>query len=217
MSATDPMLQLSIAGLGVPGVSIGRRIISIGDENALLPEEMHSFANSVTKVRRASGAARIVFRELLAPITGRANDMVPKGASGAPIWPHGVVGSLAHDSGIAIAAIGKPSDVAALGIDIEPTEMLPRDLVDLVATPRERLSISANSYDGQLLFVAKEAVYKAVYALDHEFLDHHDVEINFEIGKAFDRYGRTVELRFCISTHFVVLAHISFDDQYHKV
>jgi 4'-phosphopantetheinyl transferase EntD len=59
-----------------------------------------------------------------------------------------------------------------------------------------------------LLFVAKEAVYKAVYPLDQRFLDHHDVEINFADRKAIVRNGRVVELRFCMAAHLLALAFL---------
>lgn len=59
-----------------------------------------------------------------------------------------------------------------------------------------------------MLFVAKEAVYKAVYPLDQTFLDHHDVQISFAERKAVVRNGRVVELRFCIAAHLVALAFL---------
>jgi Phosphopantetheinyl transferase component of siderophore synthetase len=84
---------------------------------------------------------------------------------------------------------------------------LPAELLDLVATPRERLTIDTDDpYRGRLLFVAKEAVYKAVYPFDRTFLDHHDVEINFPDRKASTRNGRILELRFSIAAHIVALA-----------
>src|SRR5260370_22766928 len=63
--AVDPLLQAAIDALAFPGVVIGHRLISPGDEDALLPEEAPAFASSVVKVRRASGSARIVARQLL--------------------------------------------------------------------------------------------------------------------------------------------------------
>jgi 4'-phosphopantetheinyl transferase EntD len=203
----DPSLQSAIDALALPGVLIGHRLITLGDEDALLPQEAHAFVSSVVKVRRASGAARIVARQLLAQL-GYAPCALPKAPSGAPIWPAGVVGSLTHDSRVAIAAVGRCRDVAALGIDVEPAEPLPSDLLDLVATPQERLKIADDPYHGRLLFAAKEAVYKAVYPLDQTFLDHHDVQISFAERKATVRNGRIVELRFAISAHLVVLAFL---------
>jgi 4'-phosphopantetheinyl transferase EntD len=203
----DPSFQSAIDALSFPGIMIGHRLISPGDEHALLPEEAPAFAASVVKVRRASGAARIVARELLARL-GHAGCALPRAPSGAPIWPTGVVGSLTHDSRVAIAAVGRSRDVGAIGIDVEPAEVLPSELLDMVATSQERRNIGNDPYHGRLLFIAKEAVYKAVYPLDQMFLDHHDVEINFADRKATVCNGRVVELRFSVSAHLVALAFL---------
>jgi 4'-phosphopantetheinyl transferase EntD len=85
---------------------------------------------------------------------------------------------------------------------------LPPDLLDVVATPQERLKIADDPFHGRLLFAAKEAVYKAVHPLDQTFLDHHDVEIDLAERKAFVRNGRVVDIRFSVSTHLVVLAFL---------
>jgi 4'-phosphopantetheinyl transferase EntD len=207
IGTTDPSLQAATDALSVPGIAIGHRVISAGDEHALLPEETPAFATSVVKVRRASGAARIVARDLLARL-GHAGCALPKGSGGAPTWPAGVIGSLAHDDRVAVAAVGRSRDAGAIGIDIEPAEPLPAELLDMVATPIERLKIADDPYRGRLLFVAKEAVYKAVYPLDRTFLEHHDVEISLADRKAIVRNGRVVELRFGISTHLVALAFL---------
>lgn len=207
MVTIDPSLQSAIGALCFPGVMVGHRLISPGDENALLPEETPAFVSSVPKVRRASGAARIVARQLLKDL-GQPECALPKGSGGAPTWPAGVVGSLAHDTRVAVAAVGRCDDVGAIGIDVEPAESLPPELLELVATPQERLRMDDDPYQGRLLFVAKEAVYKAVYPLDQRFLDHHDVQINFADRKAIVRNGRVVELRFCIAAHLLVLAFL---------
>lgn len=203
----DPLLQSAIDALAFPGVLIGHRLISPGDENALLRDEAVAFATSVVKVRRASGAARIVARQLLARL-GHPECPIPRAASGAPVWPGDVVGSLAHDARVAVAAVAASRDVGALGIDVEPAECLPSELLDLVATPQERLEIGDDPFQGRLLFAAKEAVYKAVYPLDRMFLEHHDVQINLASRKAVVRNGRIVEIRLSVSAHFVALAFL---------
>jgi 4'-phosphopantetheinyl transferase EntD len=203
----DPSFRTAINALPLPGIRIGFREISLGDEYALLPQEVAAFAASVVRVRRASGAARMVARQLLAQV-GMAGCALPKSSSGAPIWPAGIVGSLAHDSRLAVAAIAPRCDFAALGIDVEPAEALPFELVDLVVTPQERAEMGNDPYNGRLLFAAKEAVYKAVYPLDQTFLDHHDVQISLTHRQAIVRNGRSVELRFCVSDHLLVLAFV---------
>ena len=205
---SNPSLQVAIDALSLPGIIVGHRLISRGDENALWPEEIPAFTSSIDKVRRASGAARIVARQLLRRL-GRPECALPRGSGGAPTWPTGITGSLAHDSSVAVAAVGMCSDMDGIGIDIEPAESLPTELLGLVATPRERLTIdNYDPYGGRLLFVAKEAVYKAVYPLDRTFLDHHDVEINFPDRKAITRNGRIIDLRFSIAAHIIALAFL---------
>lgn len=177
VAALEPSLATAIDALSLPGIMIGHRVISPGDEHALMPKEAAAFATSVVAVRRASGAARIVARQLLAQV-GLAGCALPKATSGPPIWPDGIVGSISHNSLVAVAAVAMRHDFSALGIDIEPAEALPSDLLDLVVTPQERAKLDDDPYQGRLLFAAKEAVYKAVYPLDQTFLDHHDVEVS---------------------------------------
>src|SRR4051812_43207532 len=102
-ATTSPLAQ-AIEAMSIPGILMDHRLIADGDESALLPAELAAFAGSVLKVRRASGAARIVARTLLSRL-GQAHGPIPKSTAGMPVWPEGIVGSLAHDSKIAIAAM----------------------------------------------------------------------------------------------------------------
>jgi 4'-phosphopantetheinyl transferase EntD len=192
-------------GLSAPGVLIGHREITPGDESALLEQEAGSIDSSRLDRRRASGAARIVARQLLGRL-GYASCAVPKGPSGEPQWPPGVVGSLAHDEQIAVAAVGMQRDVNAIGIDVEPAEPLPAEMLDLVATARERQKIDADPLRGRTLFAAKEAVYKAAYPRDRMFLEFHDIAVDLAARKAETRNGRVFTLRYCVSPRIVVLA-----------
>ena len=205
----DPSLQHDIDALALPGLSIGHRLISPGDEHALLDAEAASIASSVAAVRRASGAARIVARRLLAPF-GYAGFALRRGASGEPLWPAGITGSLAHDDTVAVAAVGRQSDVGAVGIDIEPAVPLSRDMLALVATPEELRRIADDPLQGKLLFAAKEAVYKTCYPLDRAFLEFHDIEVDLIGCKAVTKTGRAVALRYRISSHVLVLAQVRY-------
>jgi 4'-phosphopantetheinyl transferase EntD len=207
MNVTASPLADAIEAMSVPGILVDHRIIADGDEMALLPEEMAAFAGSVLKVRRASGAARIVARTLLSRF-GHGPCAIPKAIAGMPVWPAGIVGSLAHDAKIAIAAMAARSEFQSVGIDIEPAEPLAPDLLDIVATPKESERIEDDPFQGRLLFSIKEAVYKAVYPLDRTFLDHHDVEVSLADGTAVVRQGRVVRFRHCVAGHIVALAFI---------
>jgi 4'-phosphopantetheinyl transferase EntD len=205
----DPSLQRAIDALVVPGLLIGHRVISQGDELALLHEEMASLSFPAIERRRASGAARRVARELMNSM-GFAGLPILRSTFGAPIWPAGVVGSMAHDDRIAVAAVGlRRRDLDAVGIDIEPATPLPPDMLELIATPRERRrAIADNALGAKLLFVIKEAVYKAAYPLDHEFLDFHDIEVDLAGRLATTRAGRTLALHWCVFSHVLVVATV---------
>ena len=205
MNATDPSLRQALERLAPASVLIGHRLISPGDEDALTPEEAASIESALPEVRRASGAARIVARQLLQRL-GLASAIIPKHPSGMPIWPAGFVGSLAHDESVAVAAVARTRDFRTVGIDIEPALPLPADMCDLVLSPRERQSLGGGPLAGRLVFAAKEAVYKAVYPLDRVFLEFSDIEVDLSAGKAVTRTGRTLSLRHCVSSHIVALA-----------
>lgn len=199
----DPALQRDLNALVPPELVIGHRLITAGDEDALLPEEAASIASQVLAVRRASGAARVVVRALF-PRLGQDAVPVPRGGSGAPVWPAGIAGSIAHDARIAVAAVGWQRDIPSVGIDIEPASPLPPDMLALVATPRELNKGADDPLRGRLLFAAKEAVYKAVYPLDRGFLEFQDIAVDLEGNKAVTSTGRSVTLRHCVSASRIV-------------
>jgi 4'-phosphopantetheinyl transferase EntD len=97
MNATLRSLRRAIDAIVRSGILVDHRLIADGDELALLPAEVAAFAGSVLKVRRASGAARIVARMLLSRFRTRAARHSEVHA-GMPRWPDGIVGSLAHDA-----------------------------------------------------------------------------------------------------------------------
>jgi 4'-phosphopantetheinyl transferase EntD len=205
MREIDPSLQRAIESLAVPGLLVGCRLISFGDEDALTPEETASINSSLPAVRRASGAARIVARQLMQWL-GLPSTAILKDSIGMPIWPEGFAGSLAHDDSVAVATVARSMDFRAVGIDIEPAAPLPADMHDLVMSARERDTFGPAPLAGRVVFVAKEAAYKAVYPLDHVFLEFSDIEIDLAAGKALTRTGRTLSLLHCIASHIVALA-----------
>ena len=204
-AANGPSLQQALDAVAVPGLLIGYRVISPGDEGALRAAEAASISSSIANVRRASGAARTVARSLLAQL-GHPEAQVTKGTGGAPVWPVGVVGSLAHDSEIAVAAVGLRRDFASVGIDVERAGALAADMLALVATQSERARIKDDLVKAKLLFALKEAVYKAVYPLDRVFLEFGDIEVDLATSTARTRPRRTLTLRSCMSSHIVALA-----------
>jgi 4'-phosphopantetheinyl transferase EntD len=205
--AGDADIAAALARLVPAGVLIGHRRIAVGDEHALLEAEAMPFATCALKVRRQSGAARIVARRLLRAL-GEPKVALPRSASGAPVWPSGIVGSIAHDDEVAVATVVRSGCLRSLGIDVEPAHALPRELVPIVATATERARYGTPVLESRLLFCAKEAVFKALYPLCGLFLDFHDIEIYLDTGSARVRDAHTVAISFTQRPRVVALAVI---------
>lgn len=207
MDASEPdrNLERAVAQWALPGVAIGCRRIQPGDEEALLEEERLSLPSALTARRRASGAARIVARQLLARF-GFGMCPIPKGDQGQPLWPAGITGSLAHDDDYAVAAVAAARDHPALGIDIEPAAPLPDDVLSLALTPDECRSAADHPLGSRMIFAAKEAVFKASYPRHPAFLEFQDIVVDLKRLQAETRAGQIFSLRFCLSSHVAVLA-----------
>lgn len=198
-------LAQALAAVAPKGVRTGCRTIREGDDAHLLPEEARSIPARQPAMRRASGAARWIAHRLLADI-GIANVAIARAPSGAPIWPAGIMGSLAHDDDMAVAAVARIADISSLGIDVEPALPLPDDILALVATAADRMDDQPLA--GRILFAAKEAVYKAVYPLDRQVLGYEDIAVDLKAGRATTTTGRSASLSYCVAPHVVVLAFV---------
>jgi 4'-phosphopantetheinyl transferase EntD len=150
---------------------------------------------------------RILARELLGRLN-RTNVVIGRGASGAPIWPSGITGSLAHDEAVAVAAVSRTSDIVSLGIDIEPHEPLPEGIADEISTQSEQRRYPRSWLESRRLFVAKEAVYKAVHPVDGVFLDFRDVEVDLAKGIALTSYGRALSVEIGTGSHVLAIARV---------
>ncbi|MEX2558079.1 MAG: 4'-phosphopantetheinyl transferase superfamily protein [Actinomycetota bacterium] len=98
-----------------------------------------------------------------------------KGSDRAPIWPLGLVGSIAHTRDLAIAVVGWAEEFLSLGVDVESERRRidPRT-ARRVCTPEELLRFSVPNAL-LALFCAKEATYKALAPLGATRLGFKDV------------------------------------------
>ncbi|WP_245469036.1 MULTISPECIES: 4'-phosphopantetheinyl transferase superfamily protein [unclassified Mesorhizobium] len=207
--AQTSLLQAMIA-IAPASVRVGCRVISDGDEAHLLPKEAHSIPAHQPAMRRASGAARLIAHGLLTELG--VNDVaILRAPAGAPVWPEGITGSLAHDDEMAVATVAPVGHIRSLGIDVEPAQPLPDDIFALVAIPSDRIEAADRHLAGRILFAAKEAVYKAVYPLDREVLGYEDITVDLNAGHATTTTGRKASLAYCVAPRVVVLAFIDGD------
>ncbi|MGG6892429.1 MULTISPECIES: 4'-phosphopantetheinyl transferase family protein [Rhizobium] len=208
--AAETALLAEIAKLAPPGVKVGCRAIRDGDEKLLLPEEAQTISSRQLHTRRASGAARAIARQLLV-LEGIENPVIKRSASGAPLWPAGITGSLAHDDVMAVAAVARKAGAVSLGIDVEPAEPLPADIADIVPIFGDILDGIDQYLALRLLFSAKEAVYKASFPLDGKVLGYEHIAVDLQGRKAVTATGRRAQLWFCLFPRVVVLAEASAD------
>ena len=194
----------------VPGVKFSCRLIVNGDENKLLPNEFINSHKYSLKARQSSGAGRDLARDLL-QLSGFNRLAIPKLASGAPSWPYGIVGSIAHDDEYAIVAIASRSLMKSIGIDIERSEPLPTEYTSLIAAAGEESVISSNPLYSLLFFTIKEAVYKVLNPLDGIFLDLQDICIDLKNKNATVSYGKVVNFDYLIGSHIIAFAYIRED------
>lgn len=198
-------LGASLQSIAPPGILVGHHLVRCGDEDALLPAERDDFIHSVAKVRRQSGAARIAARRLL-EVYGFQNVALPRSWCGAPVWPSGIIGSLAHDDEVAVAAVARSQRFSALGIDVEPAAPLPSELVALVATPAERRRYAAAVLGTRLLFVVKEAIFKALNPIDGIFLDFQDIEVDLHSNRGRTRTGQLIGFVLTMSPRILAIS-----------
>ncbi len=92
---------------------------------------------------------------------GLEGGAVPRGADRAPVWAPGMVGSISHSDLACIAAVS--SGLRGIGLDLEPLRSLDPGVAALICGPSDL--VAAEGDPGLLVFCAKEAAYKAQYAL----------------------------------------------------
>jgi 4'-phosphopantetheinyl transferase EntD len=113
---------------------------------------------------------------------GIADAPIARGASGEPLWPTGVVGAISHSREVAVGVVGRRSEYAGLGVDVEELARGPSPrAARLVCRPGEMAWVDPESGTDRLamLFSAKEAIFKALYPIEHVWLGFADAELTW--------------------------------------
>jgi 4'-phosphopantetheinyl transferase EntD len=149
---------------------------------ALFPEEEAVIARAVDKRRREFATTRACARAALARLGLPPVPIVP-GPRGAPQWPAGVVGSMTHCAGYRACAVARDRDLLTIGLDAEPHDKLPDDVLESVSSAEEREQLTAlaaavpGTHWDRMLFSAKESVYKAWFPLTRRWLGFEDASV----------------------------------------
>lgn len=150
MSISSALLQLCKRKVQLTVHSLERALPAIGREKRELQYALG---------RKAAA-------EVLAAFGYSPEQQIGRGEGGEPLWPSGLVGSIAHSGPVALAAASQ--EVRALGVDIESVQRgrSRARAIQSVLHPQEEIE-ARTSEDGIALsyFCAKEAAYKAGYTL----------------------------------------------------
>ncbi len=152
------------------------------EPEALSEAESESLGRAAPQRRREFAAGRQCARRALARL-GLDGALIGRGADRRPLWPESFVGSIAHTAEYAAAAVAHRRDFAALGLDVERREAVGEHLWRRIAVPAELhwvgdLPPAERVAAATLLFSAKEAIYKCLYAWLGLRLGFQDVELD---------------------------------------
>lgn len=176
--AVEP-LRATLRSLWPAGISCVA-LESTPQTTGLYPEETLAAARFSAARLEEFALGRRCARQALQEL-GMAPTGIGVGPQREPLWPMGIVGSISHATGIAVAAVAHAGEFASLGIDIEAGRALDPGLAGMVCLPGELEQAVRAGLDeplaALLAFSAKEAAYKALWPLLRRFLDFHDLEI----------------------------------------
>lgn len=146
---------------------------------------------------------------------------VPAAPDRSPVWPEGLVGSISHCETLCVAAVARVADgFRSIGLDIEPAEALPEDILDTVCTVAEmdwlqRQPAARRGLLARMIFSAKECAYKCQYPLTGQLIDFHAFEIGmhehtftatFTASVGEFRAGDSLTGRFHLTDGYIVCA-----------
>lgn len=169
-----------------PTVAVACRPVDDACSGAF-PEERAVIAHAAPGRRREFLAGRACAHGALRELGVRARPL-DRGPAGQPLWPPGVVGSITHAGGIAVAVAARTGQVLGLGVDLEPLHPRLDAAVDrLVRSDRERAGPAAAhplaAHLPKIAFCAKECVYKAVFPQAGRELRFGDVTVEVDLAQ----------------------------------
>jgi 4'-phosphopantetheinyl transferase EntD len=131
---------------------------------------------------RQFATGRYLSRKAIELAGGSAKSIVATDARGIPIWPDGLTGSISHTATDCVVAVASQDSISSVGIDLETNEAnFSRNEWDLVSSETERrhskkcYGLSSDQFVN-LIFSAKEAVYKCLAQVAEIELGFEDVE-----------------------------------------
>ncbi len=151
----------------------------------------HCARTALTRLDRAAGDGQAreggggtEDREQALAGRGEAAQQAPilRGKGRTPLWPEGVVGSIAHSGGMAAAAAADAARYAGIGLDLERVGRGSERLMKRILRPEERAPLLALPAAWRepafaTIFSVKEGIYKALHPATGVFLGFQDAAL----------------------------------------
>jgi 4'-phosphopantetheinyl transferase EntD len=159
----------------------------------LHPLEQALVSHSVDIRKAEFGDARWCAHQALRDLGQWDNEPILRGERGMPLWPQDITGSMTHTDGFRAAVVAPKTHVRSMGLDAEPAEPLPPEIIGSIARPGEMPQLERLRSEGiecadRLLFCAKEATYKAWFPMTFRWLGFEDAEIDIRSDGTFISY-----------------------------
>lgn len=197
-------LETLLAGLFPPYVAVVAATPADADESLLAIDEARHLPPMVAVRRREYTMGRNAARRALARLGVPPASIGRRDPDRDPEWPDGIVGSISHSHGVAVAACARASDVLAIGLDVERAGPLGDDIVREICRDEELDALRGAEPPSpsdwpKLLFAVKEAGYKAWFPRTRTPLEFHAMHVTL------DPQARC----FSASVHHAATAHLS--------
>lgn len=155
-------------------------------EAELQPDELRLIAPAVRRRRLEFAAGRQCAHAALRALGAPPGPLLSN-EHRVPLWPTGIVGSIAHTPEVAAAAAARRSDLGGIGLDVERRNAVEEALRERICTPSElehhrALPHSPGVDWPTLCFSAKESFFKCYFPVARTMLGFSEVEIEFGEG-----------------------------------
>jgi 4'-phosphopantetheinyl transferase EntD len=192
-----------------PSIAIAATRIDGFDGTELIGTEADAMVHASQRRRAEFTAGRVAGRRSMALEEG-----IPMGPDRAPVWPDGIRGSITHAGDWALAATSR--SVRMIGVDLEPAEPLPEDVMDTILWDTEKEWIDRSTDPGlmaRVVFSAKECAYKAQYPITRRLFGFGVFRITIQENRFFAEFqqdigcfgrGEVLEGRFSIGGGFIL-------------
>lgn len=156
-------------------------VASVGHHlHGLFAEEFAVIQDSIPRRQREFASGRRAAHEALSMMGAKPTAV--GSASKKPLWPSGIVGSIAHSRSLVAAVVCEEAELAGIGVDVVLRKSVSQKVAQRISLPAEQGGLSAFDHDdrGSVIFGMKEAIYKAANPVTDEYLGFKEVRVQHD-------------------------------------